>query len=340
MPTFEQLFPDFVTSCAQLHQALMPAAMAMLALSFAFLFWSGPPHPIDWIRHLMKLFLIILLLVHSHTLINDAQAIMQGFVQNNVPARPENVAARYKERLAKAQGSKVDDSWWDMVFKAGLFEALIYAVLTLISWLAIVLMFYISIFQHIVLLLYWVLSALLFPCFVIPPVAGLAMRHVLRILGVLSWPLGLALAATITDGLLGIQTDLGFYGDSVVGKSAYVLTNLLSIATVAIWILFSTILAPGLIQSLLAGSSGPASLIPRAAGAVANVVAPGFAAAAGLITGSASRTFQRRDGNAPPPPLVTLDPPSSSPVESPSLRPASADDPTLENAVRQALDKQ
>lgn len=338
MPTFEQLFPDFVTSCAQLHQALMPAAMALLALSFAFLFWSGPPHPIDWIRHLMKLFLIILLLVHSHSLINDAQAIMQGFVQNNVPARPENVAARYKERLATAQGSKIGDSWWDIVFKAGLFEAVVYAVLVLISWLAMVLLFYISLLQHIVLLLYWVLSALLFPCFVIPPVAGLAMRHVLRILGVLSWPLGLALAATITDGLLGIQTDLGFYDDSATGKSAYVFTNLLSIATVAIWILFSTILAPGLIQSLLAGSSGPASLIPRTALAVASVAAPGLAAA-GLAAGAVLRGVQRRDGDAPPPSLIALDPPSSSPMESPSLRPASADDPTLENAVRQALDK-
>ncbi|MBK7999671.1 MAG: hypothetical protein IPK15_13380 [Verrucomicrobia bacterium] len=337
--TFEQLFPDFVASCAQLHQAFMPAAMALLVVSFAFLFWGGPPQPVDWIRHLTKLFLIVLLLVHSHSLINDAQQILQGFVHRHVPARPENIATRYKERLAQAQGSDAGESWWDMVFKSGLFEAIVYAILVLISWLAMATLFYISILQQGLLLLYWVLSALLFPCFAIPPVAGLAMRHLLRILGVLSWPLGLALAATITDGLLGNQTDLGFYGNSALGKSAYVFTNLLSIAAIALWILFSTVLAPVLIQRLLTGGSGAASLIPRAATSLAGGLAMAVSAATGFFSGPAPRPARRNDADSAAPPLLTPDPPPGGPPESPSIRSFNDQDPTLENAVQETLAK-
>jgi hypothetical protein len=343
MRKFEDTFPELVSSCGQIHDALMPAALVLLVLSFAFLCWSGPPAPQELVRHLIKLFLLVLLITHTDTLINSGQEIMERFVQAHVPARPENVAQRFKERLADAQNSAgvKDQGWWDMLFSSNVFEAIIYAVLVLISWLAIALQFYISLLQKVLLLLCWVLSPVLFACFAAPPVSGLAFRHLLRIVGLLAWPLGLALASTITDGLLGLQTDQAFWsGGGGTGKVAYVLINLLAVATIALWILFSTVLAPAVMQRLFAGGPGGASHISRTADLLVNT---GIPMAAGItpFIGRVREFFsrKRRDDAPPPPPLIHVEPPPTAPIDAPTLPPLSADDPTAENAVSQYLEE-
>ncbi len=97
--TFEQLFPGYLQSCTSLHDKLVPAALALLVLSFAFYFWTAPPDPLDLIKFLAKLFLIMLLITQSKEWIDLGKQGVRTFVQENVKARPEAVAERYKEKL-------------------------------------------------------------------------------------------------------------------------------------------------------------------------------------------------------------------------------------------------
>lgn len=235
-----------------------------------------------------------------------------------------------------------DQSWWDMLFSANFFEALIYATLMLVSWLAMALQFYISLFQRVLLMLCWVLSAPLLACYSIPFVSGLALRHCLRILGILTWPLGLALASCVTDGLIDMQTDQNFFfgGDAnvAVGAGSYVLVNLLSIAAVGLWILFSSVLAPVMMQRLISGGSGSAAMIPRAAQLLVQDGPPALKRSISFLSRSRQSRRDTSDHESPPS-LIKVEPTPSSPIEAPSLRPPNADDPTAENAVRQAMDE-
>ena len=342
MRTFEELFPDFVNSCDKLHQHLVPVALAILVLSFAFFFWSAPQQPFELVKFVGKLFLIVMLITHADFLIDHGQDLSESFVQNNVDARPENVALLYRQKVAKAQNDpeRAEDSWWDMLFSSTFFEAIIYALLVLISWLAMAVQFFISILQSVALKICWVLSPILFACFAIPLISGLALRHILRIVGILLWPMGLALAATITGGLLGMQTEQVFFADATVeGNVRYVIVNLLSVGVVAIWILFSTFLAPGVMQRLVAGSSDSANLISRAGHLLGNMAVPFLGAAVASALSATSRALHRSTDEGPPASLITPEPMPDSPTTPPVLRKPSDDDPTAENAVRNALDQ-
>lgn len=343
MRPFEEAFPGFISSCTKLHDQFVPVAMAILILSFAFHFWANESDPLSIVRFLGKLFLIALLISNTDTLLRQGQVIVQEFVVRNVDAHPEKVAERYKQQLASVENdaSVNGQSWWDMLFSARFFEALIYAALLLVSWLAMALLFYIYLLQKVLLMLCWVMSPVLFAFFAIPLVSGLALRHALRIIGILLWPIGLALAATITDGLLSAQVDQSFFGaDTVGGKFQYIVVNLLGVALIALWILFSTILAPAMMSRLVAGTGGSAHTIARAANLLTTVGLPLLTGLLSAQRHSPERSERSRADALTPPTLIHVpEPVSASPVDPPTLRSLSADDPTAENAVREVLDK-
>lgn len=337
--TFEQMFPGYLQSCADLHDKLMPAALALLALSFAFFFWSAPPDPMELIKFVAKLFIIMLCITHARTWIDSGKSMIRTFVQENVKARPDQVAERYKAKLNAAQNSSQaqDQGWWDMLFSANFFESIVYAILWLLSWFAMVLLFYVNILQDCLLLLYWVISPFLFACFAIPMVSGLALRHVLRILGTMLWPLGLALAATITDGLIDLQTQQFGNTGSVGGAIQYVLMNLLAVTVIAVWVLASSVLAPVVIQRLIAGQAGAAGLIPRATSLLTDLGLPILGSRLGSAN-TDSRSRHRDSSNQRVPLVDSPELESISPTDSPSVRKISDDDPTAEKAVKQMLE--
>jgi hypothetical protein len=338
MTPFEQAFPGFVKSCTDLNAALLPWAMVLLVIAFATEFWHGPPSPVRLLQFIVLVFLVILLLAKSHELINDLQALLQHWVEQTIPAHPENVAARYKELLAAAQNAPADEdvSFWDRLFSANWFEAIMYAVLTLISWLAMAVLFFVYSVQRAVLMLCWAISPLLFPCLAIRPLNHLGLRHVLRILGIELWPVGLALAATFTNGLLDAAAAQDFVGGgSVIGSLGYGLKTLLAVGVVAIWIVFSSVLAPVYIQRLIVGSAGPAGVLTQAGHLMSTIALPsafGLPAAASSVRQvvssvmvGAGHLWQRGRGanhsstgtaaetttSASPPPTPSAPPPTS-----------------------------
>ena len=72
----------------------------------------------------------------------------------------------------------------------------------------------------------------------------------LNLVGVLLWPLGWAVAALVTQGILDFMTDQSFL---VVDPSAslYSLQNMVGLVVVAFWIIFSTVAAPVIIQHVV-----------------------------------------------------------------------------------------
>ena len=100
----------------------------------------------------------------------------------------------------------------------------------------------------------------------IRPLRSVGGRYLMNIVGVLLWPLGWAVAALITQGILDFMTDPALkYIDPT--AAIYSLQATVGVVVVAFWIVFSTISAPLVIQKVLAsGSLATGQLLAGAAG--------------------------------------------------------------------------
>jgi|CZKV01.1.fsa_nt_gi hypothetical protein len=284
MESFTDLFPGFVNACISLHELLMPFALALLVASFGFFFWQTHYQPMEMFRFLTLLFLVCLLITHTRELINDAQTAVQNFVDTNIPARPENIAERYKTLLADlSQAPDVKDKgFFRMLFSSNFFEALVYAALTLISWLAMAVIYFVFLLQKIFLYLCYAVSPPLFALFLIRPFSNIAMRHALRMVALLLWNIGIAAASLVTEGLLDAQIRNGLFIDSssaagvpiAPGVTGWGVMQLLSLGVIALWVIASSIFAPLAVHRIISSGAGPEGWLPRAADLVVNLGLP------------------------------------------------------------------
>jgi hypothetical protein len=327
--TFESLFPGFIKACTDLHDLLVPFALGLLVLSFCFVFWRGPLNGPQLIQFLIRLFAIVLLITQTATVMNSAQEILQAFIDQNIPARPENVAQRYREKLADAQQAtdREDTGFFQRILGADLFQGFVYGVLTLIAWGGLLINFFVYVVLKVALLLSWTLSPPLFALFAIDPLAGIAWRHLLRIVGILMAPISLALAATISEGILdGMVRDSFLKELGIAGSVGYGATNLLAIVVLAVWIAVSSIVGPLWMQRLVTQGAGAATALLRAGDLTVNLGLPAAVSLAAWgwsrvrhseTTPSPARTPESVPAmppKTPPPAPTALSSDSSSPI--------------------------
>jgi len=122
-------------------------------------------------------------------------------------------------------------------------------------------------------------------------------NYLLSLAGVMLWPLGWGAASLVTGGLISFMTDQSFLLNSSLGGAAgYAFQNFIGVAVLGVWLIFSTIAAPLIIQRAIAhGSQIGGALISGAATAATTAVAGGFTAAgafvgAGGVAGAAMAT--------------------------------------------------
>lgn len=357
--SLDAALPDFIKSCTALHQALMPAGMILLAAGFIFEFWHAPANPVELLKFLAKVFFIALLMTRSYDLINSSQLMVRQFVEQHVSAGPEKVAERFKAKLAEAQQTPEgeDQSFWDSLFSVdNWFQQIIAAALWLVSWIAMGLLFFVYTLQRACLLFCWCIGAVLFPTLAIRPISHLGLRHILRIAAIILWPVAIALASALSDGLLGVAADRNFLGDSgVVGAFGRGIISLLCLAVIAVWIGFSTIAGPVFLQRILTGGTGASAGLAQSGSLLANIgVASGFglpsAVASARRMGQAAYVWGNRiwhrhrskDGGSPDRPHPA---PSPAPMPSPATggtgpnwKP-NPDDPTGDKAAKELANR-
>ena len=117
----------------------------------------------------------------------------------------------------------------------------------------------------------------------------------MNLVGVLLWPLGWAVAALITQGILDYMTDPSLkYLDPT--ATFYTLQESIGVLVIAFWIIFSTIAAPVVIQKvlnhgMLAGGqliSGAASSFLQTAATTAGAAAVASTTGMPLVTAGAA----------------------------------------------------
>jgi hypothetical protein len=97
-----------------------------------------------------------------------------------------------------------------------------------------------------------------------PSLQIIGRRYLFNLVGIMLWPLGWGVAGLITQGMIDFMTDQSFLnapptGGPVVGAIDYSLQNLMGLAFLGIWIIFSTIAAPTIIQNTITNGISAAS---------------------------------------------------------------------------------
>ncbi len=254
MASFESLFPTFLQKCAELHDLLRVAAF-MLFIVGTILFVTHGFKGKTLMLYLVRLLLLTALLVELPQWGNQAQDLLQSAVLDGLGVDPAQVEDQYNQLLVVKQqdtNPTTHSSWWDLLSNLTSFtvQHMISGILWLVGEFASLLLFWAYIIQKFILFSGYALSPVLIGFMAIPPLRSIGNRYLLQLTGVLLWPLGWAVAALITQGVLDFMTDpsLKFIDPT---STLYTLQTTFGVAVLAFWIVFSTIAAPIIIQKVL-----------------------------------------------------------------------------------------
>jgi hypothetical protein len=251
MATFNSLFPTFLAKCADLHTLLLSVAFALFITGVIVTVWHKFSHRTA-LNLTIRLLLLTSLLVMLPTWGNQLQTLLQNSILSGLGVDPTLVYQQYNQLLVTKINNSPSASWWDIMgqLRSISINLIVSAVLWLVGQFASLLIFWAYIFQKIILNLGYALSPLLIGFMAIPALKHTGSRYLLNLVGVLLWPLGWAVAALITQGILDFMTDQSFLAIDPTG-SLYSLQNLIGLVVAAFWIVFSTVAAPVIIQHVV-----------------------------------------------------------------------------------------
>jgi hypothetical protein len=254
MPTFNSIFPTFLAKCAELHTLLLSVAFALFIVGVIATVLRRSSHK-TILNLLLRLLLLTSLLVFLPSWGNTLQQLLQNSIISGLGVDPANVYQQFVELLIIKRDPATSASWWNVMSQLHNFttDLIITAVLWLIGHLGAVMMYWGYILQKIILNLGYALSPLLIGFMAIPELKHTGSRYLMNLVGVLLWPLGWAVAALVTQGMLDFMTNpILEYIDPT--SQLPDLQKTFGAAVIGYWIIFSTIAAPVIIQKVI--SSG------------------------------------------------------------------------------------
>jgi len=300
MATFDSIFPTFLIKCGELHTLLLSVAYALFITGIIVTVHHRFTH--KTFSHLLARILVLTsLLVYLPVWGNLIQQLLQDSILSGLGVDPSQVYQQFNQLLVIQRDPSTQSSWWNVMSQLHNFttDIIISAILWLVGQLASLMMFWAYIFQAVILNLGYALSPLLIGFMAIPALKHTGTRYLTNLTGVLLWPLGWAVAALVTQGILDFMTDPTF---EFIDPSSTLpdLQKTIGVAAVGFWIIFSTIAAPVIIQKVVAAgalaggellSGGAQTALQTATSAVGSAVTaaplgPGAAIAAGGAAGA------------------------------------------------------
>ncbi len=208
-----------------------------------------------------------MLLVYLPNWGNQVVSLVDSTVKDVLKVNPAKIHDQYKAALELKKAAEGDKSWWEklMDWRAAPLEWLLTGIFIFLGWLASAIMWWAYLLQTVILYLGYSLSPIFVGVVMVPSLTELGRRYFLKLVGIMFWPLGWGVAGLVTEGMIDFMTDRNFLSVPVGGNELYSLQNMMGLAFLGIWIIFSTIAAPIIMQkSVETGSSVGANLISGA----------------------------------------------------------------------------
>jgi len=300
MATFDSIFPTFVAKCGELHTLLLSVAFALFVTGIIVTVHHQFTRR-TLLHLLIRIMVLTSLLVYLPVWGNVLQNLLQDTILSGLGVDPANVHQQFVHLLV-IKRDDTQTSWWNVI--AQLHNITTDLIVTVLLWfiglVASLLMYWAYIFQTVILNMAYALSPLLIGFMAIPALKHTGNRYLTNLTGVILWPLGWAVAALVTQGILDFMSDPSF---EFIDPSSNLpdLQKTIGVAAVGFWIIFSTIAAPVVIQKVISSgalaagellSHGAQTAVQTATSAVSNAAtAAPLGPVAALAAGGAAGTL-------------------------------------------------
>jgi hypothetical protein len=264
MGDFNSLFPNFLTLCLSLKTILTPVAFLLLTSGLIASTISHHREGHAQLHAIGRTIVFIMLIVFLPTWGNQIASDVDDLVKNVMKVDPAKIHDQYQAALELKKSGPGATSWWDKLFSfPSLIESLMSVIFIVLGWLASTIEWWAYIIQTAIVFVGYALSPIFIGMLAFPSMKNIGRNYLLNLLGVLIWPFGWGVAGLITQGMIDFMTDRSFLSAGGFGGAiGYSLQNLMGLAFLGIWIIFSTIAAPVIMQKAIAtGGSAAASLL-------------------------------------------------------------------------------
>jgi|GEM_PF-4456057 len=238
----------------------------------------------NYMKAIARAAILVLVLSQFITWIGLFEDQVESLVYGTLNANPATVYERYK-RLLDSTGESAE-GFWSSFFRLPhkeIFKALIASMLWSAQFIAKMTV-YIAYVVYKLALAYLIATAPFFiGCLAARSTTQTGMAFIFGTVGVLLWPLGWGFASLVTDALLTVLAGAEFTPGGKVGD----MKVLLVAGAAGLWIVFSTIAAPLVLQRILTTGAGiGTALLSGGFNAVKSGVQSGSTAGAALaLTG-------------------------------------------------------
>lgn len=286
------MFPNFTNQCLSLKTLLTPVAFVLITGGLIASTIANYPNGTAQLQSIAKVIVFVIILVFLPTWGNQIVSIVSDTVTNVLNVDPAQIHNQYQAALQLKKSSDGNSSWWErLIHFPDIMEGLISAFFMVLGWLASSIEWWAYILQTAILFIGYALSPIFIGMMAFPSLQITGRKYLFNLVGIMLWPLGWGVAGLITQGMIDFMTDQSFlnappYGVEIVGTIDYSLQNLMGLAFLGIWIIFSTIAAPTIIQHTITnGISAASSLFSGAFAAGSAAGAAGVMSLASSIGG-------------------------------------------------------
>jgi hypothetical protein len=262
MPDFNSIFPNFSSNCVNLKNTLTPLAYLLLVGGMISSTIAGHRSGAAYMRTFGRTLMFIVVLTFLVSWGNTITSLVDTTVKQTLGVDPSKIYSDYQQALQVKKAANGETGWWQKVFewRASLLEAILTGVLWLFGWIASAIMWWAYVLQTAILFVGYSLSPIFIGFLAFQSLQEIGRRYFLNLVGVMLWPLGWGVAGLITQGMISFMTDRSFLvSNPVLGNAEYSLQNLLGVAFLGVWVIFSTIAAPVIMQNAIATGSSAAS---------------------------------------------------------------------------------
>jgi hypothetical protein len=261
MGDFQTMFPNFLNQCLSLKTLLTPVAFVLITGGLIASTIANNHNGHAQLHSIGRVIVFVVLLVFLPTWGNEIVSIVGDTVTNVLKVDPAKIHDQYQAALELKKSSDGNQSWWErLIHFPNIMEGLISAIFLVLGWLASAIEWWAYILQTAILFIGYAMSPIFIGMLAFPSLQGTGRSYLLNLLGIMLWPLGWGVAGLITQGVIDFMTDQSFLSTGQAGGSVlYSLQNLMGLAFLGIWIIFSTIAAPVVIQKSIGRGESAAS---------------------------------------------------------------------------------
>jgi hypothetical protein len=264
----EQFYVDMQSHASGLYQSMTMIAVVLVMAGLMTRVAVGNTDPSRLIWAVFSVSMVAIAIASFPEWINGVQEIAHAIVQD-LEADPSQTHKKFGKIVVGASEDGSDKtSLWDVLWSkdGGLGHAVLYAAIFFSSKFALAIMFLFSIVQKLLVLFQIGLAPVFLAMFLISPLKSVAGQFVMKLLAVQLWPLGWAVAHTLTNALMELAARNQVYevSDKIVVGGPQTGFFILMIGT---WIFLSTIAAPLIISKLLTSGANAGSALLSMIGA-------------------------------------------------------------------------